>query len=175
MAIGLVPGMVFIVDFIARGLGAGAHLGAMFWILYGLGAIVGPPIYGLAADKMGSRPATRLLLFVQVLAVTGLLTTGNLPAIALLTIVIGSFPPGIAPMVLARVRDLNPGVPAAQNLMWSRLTVVFAAAQAISGYACSAVFNATGGDHRLLFTIAGISIAAALAADLVLKGRAVRR
>ena len=38
MAAGLVPAMVFLVDFIARGLGAGAHLGALFWVLYGVGA-----------------------------------------------------------------------------------------------------------------------------------------
>lgn len=42
MAAGLVPAMVFLVDYVARGLGDGAHIGAMIWVMYGLGAIVGP-------------------------------------------------------------------------------------------------------------------------------------
>jgi len=39
MAAGLVPAMVFLVDYVARGLGAGPHVGAMIWVMYGLGAI----------------------------------------------------------------------------------------------------------------------------------------
>jgi hypothetical protein len=42
MAAGLVPAMVFLVDYVARGLGAGPHVGALIWVMYGLGAIVGP-------------------------------------------------------------------------------------------------------------------------------------
>ena len=59
MAAGLVPAMVFLVDFIARGLGAGASLGSLFWILYGVGAIFGPPLYGVCADRLGARSALR--------------------------------------------------------------------------------------------------------------------
>src|SRR3954468_17653365 len=41
-AVALVPHMVFIVDFVARGLGQGIAAGSRYWVLYGLGAIVGP-------------------------------------------------------------------------------------------------------------------------------------
>jgi hypothetical protein len=41
-ACALVPHMVFIVDFVARGLGISA--GSHYWVLYGLGATVGPLI-----------------------------------------------------------------------------------------------------------------------------------
>jgi len=39
-AVALVPHMVFIVDFVARGLGQGIAAGSHYWVLYGLGAIV---------------------------------------------------------------------------------------------------------------------------------------
>ena len=37
-AIGLVPHMIFLVDFIARGLGRGLITGAQYWVLFGIGA-----------------------------------------------------------------------------------------------------------------------------------------
>jgi hypothetical protein len=39
MAAGLVPAMVFLVDYVARGLGAGAQIGALVWVMYGLGQL----------------------------------------------------------------------------------------------------------------------------------------
>jgi predicted MFS family arabinose efflux permease len=172
MALGLVPPMVFLVDFIARGLGKGPHLGSLFWILYGVGAIFGPPAYGLLADRIGSRPALRVWLALQAIVVAGLALSSNLLIIGALTIVIGSFPPGIVPLWLARFRHTIPGNTVWQNIVWVRATSVFAAAQALSGYAYSAVFNGSGGSHRLLFAIAAAAIVAGLAADFTVREEA---
>ncbi|HEY4072218.1 MAG TPA: YbfB/YjiJ family MFS transporter [Herbaspirillum sp.] len=165
MALGLVPAMVFLVDFVARGLGAGAHLGSMFWILYGVGALFGPPLYGFLADKMGGRDALRLILLVEAIAGAFLCASNNQAFIAFLTIVIGTFPPGIPPLFLARVRELIPHSVHQQNVVWSRATIVFALFQALCGYGYSAIFNASGGDHRLLFLIAAISLGVAVLLD----------
>ncbi|MDB6001906.1 MAG: transporter [Rhizobacter sp.] len=165
MAFGLVPAMVFFVDYIARGLGAGAHFGSLFWILYGVGAIFGPPLYGLLADRVGGRMGFRLVLAVQLVAVLGLCATRSFAVIAVLTVVIGSFPPGIVPLALARVHEALPGRVHDQNLAWSRATTVFAAFQALAGYSYSAIFNASGGSHRLLFLIGAAAVAIALIAD----------
>ncbi|MGF6778245.1 YbfB/YjiJ family MFS transporter [Paraburkholderia sp. GAS334] len=167
MAVGLVPAMVFLVDFIARGLGAGAHLGSLFWILYGVGAIFGPPVYGLFADRMGSRLALRVILLVQAVAVAWLAASSDHVVIGLLTVVIGSFPPGIVPLVLARVHETVPGNAAKQNVIWSRATTVFAAFQAVAGYSYSAIFNGSGGNHRLLFAIGAAALGIALVVDFV--------
>jgi predicted MFS family arabinose efflux permease len=167
MAIGLVPAMVFLVDFIARGLGAGAHLGSLFWILYGLGAIFGPPVYGFFADRLGSRTALRALLLVQAMAVAILAASSNHVPIGLVTIVIGTFPPGIVPVVLARVHETIPGNATQQNVVWSRATTVFAAFQALAGYAYSAIFNSSGGNHRVLFVIGVVAIVVGLVVDVV--------
>ncbi|MGF6905252.1 YbfB/YjiJ family MFS transporter [Paraburkholderia sp. GAS348] len=166
MAAGLVPAMVFLVDFVARGLGAGASLGSLFWILYGVGAIFGPPLYGVCADRLGARSALRLLLSAQAITVAALAGASNHLLIGALTVIIGSFPPGIVPLVLARVRETVPGSAARQNVIWSRATTVFAASQALSGYAYSAIYNGSGGNHRLLFVMGAVATALAVLVDI---------
>ncbi|RBA23618.1 YbfB/YjiJ family MFS transporter [Herminiimonas fonticola] len=168
MAIGLVPAMVFLVDFITRGLGAGTHLGSLIWILYGVGAIFGPPLYGFFADRLGGRTALRFLLLLQVLAVVGLASTSNYAAIAVATIIVGTFPPGIVPLVLTRIRELIPHHVHQQNIAWGHATTMFALFQALAGYAYSAIFNGSGGNHRLLFLVAALSLGVALIADIVI-------
>lgn len=161
MAAGLVPAMVFLVDYVARGLGAGPHVGALIWVMYGLGAIVGPVIYGFLADKLGARPSIRLVLVLQAIAVGLLSISSSFTALALLAVIIGSFPPGIVPLALARVHELIPQHHQ-QQIAWSRATVSFATFQALAGFAYSALFDASGGRHELLFVIAAAAIVVAL-------------
>ncbi|KGE69902.1 MULTISPECIES: YbfB/YjiJ family MFS transporter [Pseudomonas] len=165
MAAGLVPAMVFLVDYVARGLGAGAHVGAMIWVMYGLGAIVGPVSYGFLADKLGARWSIRGVLVVQAIAVGLLPIAGSFTALAVLAVILGSFPPGIVPLALARVHELLPNHHQ-QQVAWSRATVSFATFQALSGFAYSALFNSSGGQHALLFMIAAGAIVVALALEL---------
>lgn len=166
MATGAVPPMVFLVDFIARGLGAGSHVGALFWIWYGVGAIAGPPSYGLLADRIGPRPAVRLVVLIQAAALAGLYVTSNQAVLVVLTVIIGTFAPGIVPLALARVRESIPHNMARQNVVWSRATILSAAAMAVAGYAFSALLNLSGGNHRLLFLTAAMLLIAALFGDL---------
>jgi MFS family permease len=161
MAAGLVPAMVFLVDYVARGLGAGAHVGALIWIMYGLGAIVGPVSYGFLADHLGARKGIRLVLVVQAITLGLLALSHSFIALALLALILGSFPPGIVPLALARVHELVPQHHR-QQVAWSRATVSFASFQALAGFAYSALFNASGGQHAVLFLIAGGAIVVAL-------------
>ena len=168
MAAGLVPAMVFLVDFVARGLGAGAHVGALIWVMYGLGAIVGPVSYGFLADKLGARLSIRIVLVVQAITLGLLAISHGFLALALLAVILGSFPPGIVPLALARVHELVPNHHQ-QQIAWSRATVSFATFQAVSGFAYSALFNASGGQHALLFEVAGGAIVVALLLELALR------
>lgn len=161
MAAGLVPAMVFLVDYVARGLGAGSHIGALIWVMYGIGAIIGPVSYGFLADKLGARLSIRLVLVVQAIAVGLLSISSSFTALALLAVILGSFPPGIVPLALARVHEMIPNHHM-QQVAWSRATVSFATFQAIAGFAYSALFNASGGHHGLLFMIAAGAIVVAL-------------
>jgi predicted MFS family arabinose efflux permease len=164
MAVGLVPAMVFLVDYMTRGLGLSAHAGAVIWVMYGVGAILGPVIYGVLADRLGARNSIRLVLTVQAVTVALLCTTSNFALLAVLAIIIGSFPPGIVPLALGRIHELVPGHEQ-QQVAWSRATVSFATFQALAGYGYSVMFNASGGHHVMLFAIAAAAIVIALVAD----------
>jgi predicted MFS family arabinose efflux permease len=161
MAAGLVPAMVFLVDYVARGLGAGPHVGALIWVMYGLGAIIGPVSYGFLADQLGAKVSIRVVLVIQAIAVGLLAISSSFTELALLAVLLGSFPPGIVPLALARVHELIPQHHQ-QQVAWSRATVSFATFQALAGFGYSALFNASGGHHALLFVIAAGAIVIAL-------------
>jgi MFS family permease len=111
---------------------------------------------------------TGISLVVQTIAVGLLSISSSFAVLALLAVILGSFPPGIVPLALARVHELVPQH-YQQQLAWSRATVSFATFQAIAGYAYSALFNANGGDHALLFVIAAGSIVVALLLEQVMR------
>jgi predicted MFS family arabinose efflux permease len=154
MAMAVVPAMVFLVDFIARGLGYGTHLGSVFWAIYGLGAIAGPPLYGYLADRLGAGVAVKWVTLVMAIILGVVYVTNNLVALGVLTAVIGTFAPGMVPLMLARVNQVVAHNATRQNIAWVRTNIVGAASMATAAYGFSALFNATGGDHRLLFLTA---------------------
>jgi MFS family permease len=132
-AIGVEPHMVFLVDFVARGLGRGMNAGAFDWVLFGLGAVSGPPLAGAVADRIGAARALRLSLAVQAVMV-GLLGVTDAPAAVIASsLVIGAFVPGIVPIALARLHELLPHAPARQRA-WSIATVAWALGQSGAAY-----------------------------------------
>jgi predicted MFS family arabinose efflux permease len=167
-AIGLVPMMVFLVDYVARGLHMGTHTAALFWIVYGVGATAGPMLYGIAGERMGIGNATRLTLALQIGAAAALVLAHDVPTLVAATFIIGTYPPGIVPLTLGRIRHTLPHDVPAQGAAWSRATTVFALFQALAGYAYSWLFAATGGDHRYPMLIGAGAFALALVADLLL-------
>ena len=165
-AFGLVPHMVFLVDYVARGLGEGVDAGSQYWALFGLGAIVGPVALGHVADKLGHRIALRLTLAVEVvfvaLPVFGL---GTMSLIAS-SVVIGACTIGVVPVVLGRTREILRHHPAAQPGAWRVATTCWAVMQAAGAYLMSFLFARTGGDYRLLFGMGAAALALALAVEL---------
>ncbi|MGP8233225.1 MAG: YbfB/YjiJ family MFS transporter [Methylovirgula sp.] len=166
-AAGLVPHMLFLVDFIARGLGQGLQTGAHYWVLFGLGAMAGPLLSGHLGDRIGFRAALRLAYLLQAGAVV-------LPALhlgpwslILSSLVVGAFTPGIVPLVLGRVHELLPHHPDAQKAAWSAAAASFAILQAGAAYGMSFVFARSGGDYPLLFVTGATAVLLALAVDLI--------
>jgi predicted MFS family arabinose efflux permease len=102
-ALGLVPHMIFLVDFIALGLGQGLDTGADYWVLFGLGAIVGPRLSGHLADRAGFGPALRLAFFIEAFAVALPAFSSGSVWLIVSTVVVGAFTPGIVPLLLGRV------------------------------------------------------------------------
>lgn len=164
-ALGLVPAMVLLADFVARGLGWGTASGAHYWALYGLAAIVGPVISGYMVDRIGPAMGYRLSLTLQMLAVGGLAVFHHPIAIALSTMVLGAFTPGIVPLVLGRIGTHLPGNVPAQRAAWSRATVAFALFQALGGYGYAYLFAHTQGNYALIFSCAAAALLFAVALD----------
>jgi predicted MFS family arabinose efflux permease len=64
-ATGWVPHLIFLVDFVARGMGKGVQAGSEFWVLFGIAATVGPLAAGRLADRIGFRPTLRLAFLLE--------------------------------------------------------------------------------------------------------------
>jgi len=167
-AAGLVPHMVFLVDYVARGLGQGLAVGSRYWVVFGLGAVVGPLLSGHLADRIGFGPALRLAYLIQAAAVAipalGLFGTGGLIVSSAL---VGAFTPGIVPLVLGRVQELLAHHPALHREAWSRATTGFAVLQAVAAYGMSFLLVRSGGGYALLFGLGTAAIVLALAIDVV--------
>nr|WP_094849913.1 YbfB/YjiJ family MFS transporter [Bordetella genomosp. 9] len=166
-AAGWVPHMIFLVDFVARGLGEGLQVGAQYWVLFGIGATVGPVLAGALADRIGFGRALRLAFTLQALGVA-------IPALGLgdgwlmaSSIIVGAFVTGTVPLVLGRVHELLAHHPAHRDPAWRTATVSFALFQAVAAYALSYVFNQSGGNYILLFVIGTAFMVLALAIDLI--------
>ncbi|MCW2021328.1 putative MFS family arabinose efflux permease [Bradyrhizobium diazoefficiens] len=165
-AVALVPHMVFIVDFVARGLGQGIPAGSRYWVLYGLGAIVGPLVTGHLGDRSGFGPALRAAFLIEAAAV--LLPTVSTAPVSLIvsSVVVGGFTPGIVPLVLGRIHELVPHATEQQRATWSHATTSFALFQAAAAYGFSWIYAQTGGDYLVLFGLGGGAAVLALAIDL---------
>lgn len=164
-AFGLVPHMVFLVDFIARGLGRGLAVGAAYWVLFGAGALVGPLLAGTLADRVGFGPALRIVLGIEVIAVALPALTAHPAWLAVSAAVAGAATPGIVPLVLGRVHDLLPGDPGAQRVLWSWTTTVFALFLA-GGANADAFLFAHDVPYRTLFALGAGALGLALVIDL---------
>jgi len=168
MAIGVVPSMVFLVDYAVRGLHWSVNAGALLWVVFGIGALMGPLSYGAAADRLGFARTIRLALAIQVFAAALLISAASSTWIVTIAVfLLGTFPPGAVPLVLGRVNELVEGAPGAQQAAWGRATSAFALVQAAAGYLDSFLLTASGGNFTLVFAVACAAFVAALGWDLL--------
>lgn len=171
-ALGLVPHMVFFVDFIARGLGQGVTVGSLFWVVYGLGAIAGPLLAGGLGDRMGFGRALTLGLALQLGAVLIPLALPSLTLLAVSALVMGAFTPGMPSLVLGRLHELAGSED--QHAAWGLATTAFALAQAGGAYGLSWLYARTA-SYEVLFAAGTGALAAALALGLATAGPARRQ
>lgn len=174
-AVGLVPHMILLVDFIARGLGWGLEAGAQYWVLFGLGAMAGPVLAGHVADRTGFRLALRFAFLVQAAAVGMLAITADRTSLIVSSVVVGAFVPGIVPLVLGRVHELTSGDADSQKAAWSLCTTAFALGQAVGAYGLSYIFAQTGRVYVLLFALGAAALALAFTIEIVMVMLRVRR
>jgi predicted MFS family arabinose efflux permease len=148
--------------------GQGIAAGARYWVLYGLGAIARPLVTGHVGDRWGFGPALRTAFLIEAAAV--LLPTVSTAPVSLIvsSVVVGSFTPGIVPLVLGRIHELVSHSTERRRATWSHATTSFALFQAGAAYGFSWLYAHTGGDDLVLFGLGGGAVVLALAIDLVL-------
>ena len=164
IAAALVPHMIFLVDYVARGLHQGLNAGALYWILFGIAAFAGPVLTGRLADLVGFRAAIRGGLAAHVICTAWLAASGSLVALVLSSLVAGAAVPGFTALALGRLRQVVTGQ--RQQIAWGRATFAFALMQAVAGFGCSVLFDWQG-SYTLLFATGAAAALAALAVDLL--------
>ncbi|WP_421992154.1 YbfB/YjiJ family MFS transporter [Roseococcus sp.] len=144
---GLVPHMIYLADFAARGFGLGVTVGSGIWLIFGLGGMAGTLLGGRAADRLGGAAAARIGLAVQVTALV-LALVPWWPALIVSALAGGFAAVGISAITLAWAREL---AGPATGALWVRATVSFAVTQAAMGFGFAALFGATGESHHAVF------------------------
>ena len=168
IAAALVPHMVFLVDYVARGLGHGLAVGAVYWVLFGAAAIAGPVLAGRLADRIGFRAAYRGGLIAHVGCTAWLAASESMAALVVSSLVAGAAVPGFTALALGRIREVMTG--AHQQAAWGRATLAFALMQATAGFGCSALFD-WHASYVLLFAIAAGAALLALVIDILWPGK----
>jgi MFS family permease len=170
-AAGWVPHMIFLVDFVARGLGQGLQTGAQYWVLFGIGATVGPLLAGVLADRVGFGRALRMSFIIEAISVAvPALGLGSIWLMAS-SVIVGAFVTGTVPLVLGRVHEILARHPAQHAAAWQNATVGFALFQAVAAYGLSFLFSYSGGNYNLLFLIGTAAMLMAFAIDVIALGR----
>ena len=93
--VGLLPFLVFFVDFVVRGLGRDMVEGSLYWTFFGIGALLGPSGAGWLADRLGFRKTLLLALILQAVAVVTPTLTQNASSLSICALIMGIFTPGI--------------------------------------------------------------------------------
>jgi len=158
---GFVPHTLFLSDYVARGLGRGEAAGGFAWSLFGVGALVGAPLCGLIASRIGVFTAFVGALAVKAVFVALPLVATAPLAIGVSAVVVGALTPGMVAIAAGLTASLAHGP--AQARLFGTMTIGFAVAQATGAYGLSALF-ATSGSHLPLFAVgAGVLAAGAVA------------
>jgi len=158
--------MLFLVDFVARGLNQGINIGAEAWVLFGMSAIAGPILSSHLADRIGYG---RALPLVYILESGAVLLAGCSISFAWLivsSVIVGAFTPGIVPLVFGRIQELLIHHPSLHRKYWTRATVAFALSQALSAYGMSYLFSKTH-NYSLLFRLGSLAMFLAFAVNLL--------
>lgn len=166
-AIAATPHMIWLPDYIARGLGWSTAMAGLFWLVFGIGAVCGPPLFGGLADRLSTQAAIVLVLAAQVLSLVLALLGPHLALLLVSAFAAGLTALGITALTLTRSREVAGEGGAG---LWSLCTATWAAAQTLAGFFLAWLYSLTG-SHVPLFG-AGL-VAAAVALLLAALPRAV--
>ena len=172
--IGLVPHTVFWVDYIVRGMEKSLSVGGYYWVIFGLGAVFGPPLTGVLADRVGFKRSLTLSALVMTIGVGLPVISDGTFALAASSLLVGGVSIGFASLVAGRVSELV--APDVHRQVWGWMTIAFSVGQAGGAFALSFLFDRTG-SFTSVFAIGAVVLAGGLCLTMVGPGggRQVRR
>ncbi len=171
-AFGVVPQMVFLVDFVARDLDRGVNVGSHFYLVYGVGAVIGPFAYAALAERVGIRAWLRCALVVQFVAITMLSLWTSTGMLIVSSFLAGLGMPGLIALFLVRSQQITGGDPMRHRVLWGKATAAFAAAQASAAFGTSALLGAYGEGgigYPILFAVGSVAMALAFVLDFFIR------
>ena len=170
--IGFIPHMLFWVDYVARSLALGTTAGALQWLMFGVGALLGPWLGGLVGDRIGIGRALILAFLLKSVSVLLPALSAAVPLLTISSLVTGALTPGIAALSAARMAEL--AEPGRQIHAWGFATLVFGIFQAAGAYGMAYAYDAWRSYVPLYVAGAGFEAAGAIfaAAALLLTTRA---
>lgn len=171
IAVAYIPHTVFWVDFLARDRGAGLGAGGAAWMLFGLGALLGPQVLGRLAGRYGYAATLRGSALGLVAALLLPLVLVDRTLLSATSVLAGACAIGSVSLVSGRSNAIVP--PERRARAWAILTVAFAVMQGLGAWALSLVL-ATLHSYPALFLAAAAVLLAGLAADAAL-GRSGNR
>ncbi|MGS2742483.1 YbfB/YjiJ family MFS transporter [Halomonas sp. LS-001] len=154
-AVGFVPHTVFWVDYLARENALGHQAASLQWAIFGMGAVCGPLVVGVLAQRVGWHRGLTIAFLAKAAAVALPVFSLAVLSQAVSSFVVGAMIPGIVALTSGRLAELVG--PAAHKKLWGQATAAFAAAQALSGYAMSALY-VTWGTYSPLFVISSLML-----------------
>ena len=166
-AIGFVPHTVFWVDYLARENALGNQAASLQWGIFGLGALCGPFMVGSLAQRVGWHRGLAIAFVAKAAAVSLPVFSLALLSQSVSSFMVGAMIPGIVALTSGRLAELVG--PTAHKKLWGQATAAFAAAQAVAGYAMSALYGAWG-SYAPLFAISGLILVAGFLLVLLSRG-----
>jgi len=160
--VGFIPHMLFWVDYIARSLALGTTAAASQWLIFGIGALLGPWLSGAVGDRIGIGRALILAFALKSAAALLPALTAALPLLTISSLIAGAFTPGIAALSAARMAELV--APSRQIHAWGFATLVFGSFQAVGAYGMAYAYAAWRSYVPLYAAGAGFEAAGALCA-----------
>jgi predicted MFS family arabinose efflux permease len=172
VSVGLAPQMIFLVDYIARDLDRGVDIGRQFFLLYGLGAIIGPLLYTFTAGRIGLRRTARIAIGLQCISVVFLVVGTSTPFLIAASFLGGLGVPALLAISLLRSQQITDGDPIRHRALWGVATATVAVAQAIAAFGTAFLlyqFGDGGIGYPILFIVSSTALAIAFAVDFVIR------
>jgi predicted MFS family arabinose efflux permease len=153
------PPTVYWTDFVARGLGLGLGVGGFYWSVLGLGAVCGPMLTGIVAERLGFARTYTLTLVGLAACIGAPAIWAGAPVLFVASFGIGAFGLATTSLGSGRAAELVPIERHRQ--LWGWMTIAYAVIYAVGGYLCAFIFSRLGSYAALFALGAGMALLSA--------------